>query len=80
MCTSEKVMLKENEIMIRAKVKLLRRTRTAEGGRTVGTIGSGYKVLKLCSDGFQIYRCTVQLGKSVNASKCRAHFSTKQLW
>lgn len=45
--------------MIHAKVKLLRLTRTVEGGRTVGTIGTGYKVIELCNVGQQ-YR-TMQM-------------------
>lgn len=41
MCTFEKAMLNEKKIMICAKVKVLRLTGPAEGGRTVGTIGTG---------------------------------------
>lgn len=55
MCMFEKVILKEKEIMRREKVKLLRVTRTAEGGRTFGTIGIGYKVVQPCRAGFQTY-------------------------
>lgn len=50
---SEEGERKEKEIMIHAKVKLLRLTRTVEGGRTVGTIGTGYKVIELCNVGQQ---------------------------
>ena len=46
MCMSETVMLRENEIMIHAKSKLLRFTRMAEVGGTVRTIGRGYKVFR----------------------------------
>lgn len=59
MYMSEKGKLKEKEIMIHAKVKLLRLTRTVEGGRTVGTIGTGYKVIELCNVGQQY--STIQL-------------------
>lgn len=54
MGTFEKVMLKERNIMIRAKVKLLRLARTAASVRTVGTIHS-YKVVHPCNVGFQLY-------------------------
>lgn len=44
----EKVRLKEKKIMTRAKVKVLRLTGTAEGGRTAGTVGTGCKVVQPC--------------------------------
>lgn len=49
MCMFEKVRPEEKKVMIHAKVKLLRLTRTAEGGRTVGTMGTGYKPAQSCS-------------------------------
>lgn len=62
MAMFEKVMLKEKKIMISAKVELLRLARTAEGVRTVGTLGTSYKVVHPCNVGFQLYlfNCTVQ--------------------
>lgn len=64
MCMSEKGKLKEKEIMIHAKVKLLRLTRTVEGGRTVRTMETGYRVMQLCNVGVQMYlfrRCNAML-------------------